>query len=162
MSEERNATQATEKRFSLFGFIGQQSLPENVGSLRRVSKIKYKIMRIVVIGGGIIAWPRRFPPTANISQCRNTVLEKRYGGLHQTGITACSCTAGCTINRVDEGPACGHRNTPNDRFCQQPGSHHEICGKLVVAANSEELPRLRDFLIVPEEWPCWAANAGHE
>src|ERR1022692_5179490 len=30
-------------------------------------------------------------------------------------------------------------------FCQQHSIPHEICGKLVVAATEEELPRLRDL-----------------
>ena len=30
-------------------------------------------------------------------------------------------------------------------FCREHGVAHEICGKLVVAANEDEVPRLRDL-----------------
>jgi (S)-2-hydroxyglutarate dehydrogenase len=104
-------------------------------------------MRIVVIGGGIVglatAWRlgQKFP-AASI-----TVLEKeRAVGQHQSGhnsgVLHCglyykpgSLKARLAVTGIRQMVA----------FCQEHSIPHEVCGKLVVAVKSDEIPRLNDL-----------------
>lgn len=104
--------------------------------------------RIVVIGGGLIGlaaahrWLERFPDDAV------TVLEKenevcRHQSGHNSGVLHCglyykpgSFKARLAVRGIRQMVA----------FCRQHGIPHEICGKLVVAASEDELPRLRELM----------------
>lgn len=104
--------------------------------------------RIVVIGGGLIGlaaahrWLERFPDDAV------TVLEKenevcRHQSGHNSGVLHCglyykpgSLKARLAVRGIRQMVA----------FCRQHGIPHEICGKLVVAASEDELPRLRELM----------------
>jgi L-2-hydroxyglutarate oxidase LhgO len=100
--------------------------------------------RIVVVGGGIIglatAWRlgQRFPDS------RVTVLEKETGVCrHQSGHNSGVLHSGLYYkpgSRKARLAVTGIRQMVS--FCQEYSIPHEICGKIVVATEEEELPRL--------------------
>jgi L-2-hydroxyglutarate oxidase len=104
-------------------------------------------MRIVVIGGGIVGLATAFRLGQTYPNAAVTVLEKENAvGLHQSGhnsgVLHCglyykpgSMKARLAVTGIRQMIA----------FCDEHGIPHEICGKLVVASNKEELPRLRDL-----------------
>lgn len=104
--------------------------------------------RIVVIGGGLVglatAWQlRRLLPEAEL-----TVLEKEPGfGRHQSTHNSGVLHAGLYYK---PGSAKARLAVQGIRqmteFCRSHGVAHEICGKLVVAVNEEEVTRLRTLL----------------
>jgi L-2-hydroxyglutarate oxidase len=104
-------------------------------------------MRIVVIGGGIVGLATAFRLGQTYPNAAVTVLEKESAvGLHQSGhnsgVLHCglyykpgSMKARLAVTGIRQMIA----------FCDEHSIPHDICGKLVVASNEEELPRLRDL-----------------
>src|SRR5271155_5816504 len=104
-------------------------------------------MRITIIGGGIIGLATALRLTQKLPNASLTVLEKEAGvGEHQSGhnsgVLHCglyykpgSLKARLAVTGIRQMIA----------FCQEHGIPHEVCGKLVVAATSEEIPRLNDL-----------------
>src|SRR5690348_1822067 len=101
----------------------------------------------VIIGGGIVGLATAYRLLQRSPDAAVTVLEKEDGvGRHQTGnnsgVLHCglyykpgSVKARLAVNGIRQMVA----------FCQENDIPHEICGKLVVAADNEELPRLDDL-----------------
>src|SRR5690242_20833508 len=101
----------------------------------------------VIVGGGIVGLATAWRLSQRSPDARVTVLEKENSvGKHQTGnnsgVLHCglyykpgSVKARLAVNGIRQMVA----------FCQENGIAHEVCGKLVVAANKEELPRLNDL-----------------
>ena len=103
--------------------------------------------RVIIIGGGLVGLatahklPRRCP------SARVTVLEKEakvcaHQSGHNSGVLHAglyykpgSLKARLAVSGIREMVA----------FCQQHAVPHEICGKLVVAADESELPRLHSL-----------------
>jgi L-2-hydroxyglutarate oxidase len=104
-------------------------------------------MRVTVIGGGIIGLATAFRLGQKLPGASITVLEKEAGvGQHQSGhnsgVLHCglyykpgSIKARLAVTGIRQMIA----------FCQEHGIPHEVCGKLVVAATAEEVPRLNDL-----------------
>jgi L-2-hydroxyglutarate oxidase len=103
--------------------------------------------RIAVIGGGIVGLATAWRLSQRLPDARITVLEKEDAvGRHQTGNNSGvlhsglyyqpgSLKAKLAVSGIRQMVA----------FCQQHDIPHEICGKLVVASDQEELPRLHDL-----------------
>ena len=100
--------------------------------------------RITIIGGGIVGLATAYRLLQKWPGAKVRILEKEDGvGRHQTGNNSGVLHSGLYYKpgsfkarlAVD-----GMRQIV--AFCQENGVPHEICGKLVVAANEEELPRL--------------------
>ena len=103
--------------------------------------------RIIIIGGGIVGLATAFKLARQAPTARITVLEKEDGvGRHQSGhnsgVLHCglyykpgSVKARLAVDGIREMAA----------FCVENQIPHEVCGKLVVAANESEVPRLRDL-----------------
>src|SRR5690349_12213228 len=101
----------------------------------------------VIVGGGIVGLATAYRLGQRFPDARVTVLEKEDAvGRHQTGnnsgVLHCglyykpgSVKARLAVNGIRQMVA----------FCQENGIRHEICGKLVVATEPEELPRLEDL-----------------
>ncbi len=99
---------------------------------------------VVVIGGGVVGLATAYRLGERFPGARITVLEKEDGvGRHQTGhnsgVLHCglyykpgSVKARLAVSGIRQMVA----------FCQENGVPHEVCGKLVVAADETELPRL--------------------
>jgi (S)-2-hydroxyglutarate dehydrogenase len=104
-------------------------------------------MRITIIGGGIIGLATALRLTQKLAGTSVTVLEKEAGvGQHQSGhnsgVLHCglyykpgSLKAKLAVTGIRQMIA----------FCQEHGIAHEVCGKLVVAAKDDEVPRLNDL-----------------
>jgi len=104
--------------------------------------------RITVVGGGIVGLAAAYRIGQRLPDARITVLEKEpQVGLHQSGNNSGVLHAGLyykpgsTKARL---AVCGIRQMI--AFCRENGIAHEVCGKLVVATNDAEVPRLRDLL----------------
>jgi L-2-hydroxyglutarate oxidase len=103
--------------------------------------------RIIVIGGGIVGLATAYKLGRAFPALRITVLDKEAKvGQHQTGNNSGVLHAGLyykpgsakaqlAVTGIQEMVA----------FCREHSVPHEICGKLVVAADESELPRLRNL-----------------
>jgi L-2-hydroxyglutarate oxidase len=101
-------------------------------------------MRITVIGGGIIGLATALRLTQKIPRASITVLEKeaevgQHQSGHNSGVLHCglyyqpgSMKAKLAVTGIRQMIA----------FCDEHGIPHEVCGKLVVAARPDEIPRL--------------------
>ena len=104
-------------------------------------------MRITVIGGGIIGLAAAFRLGQKLPGASITVLEKesevgRHQSGHNSGVLHCglyyqpgSMKAKLAVTGIRQMIA----------FCQEHGIAHDVCGKLVVAASSDQVPRLNDL-----------------
>jgi L-2-hydroxyglutarate oxidase LhgO len=104
-------------------------------------------VRITVIGGGIIGLATALKLGQKLPGASVTVLEKEAGvGQHQSGhnsgVLHCglyykpgSMKARLAVTGIRQMIA----------FCQEHDIPHEVCGKLVVAAKADEIPRLNDL-----------------
>src|SRR5512140_3442352 len=101
--------------------------------------------RVVIIGGGIVGLATAYRLAGRFPGARVCVLEKEPGpGQHQTGhnsgVLHCglyykpgSLKARLAVSGIQEMVA----------FCREHQVPHEICGKLVVATDESEVPRLK-------------------
>ncbi len=103
---------------------------------------------LIVVGGGIVGLAAAYKvlrtrPTANV-----TVLEKESRvGRHQSGHNSGVLHAGLYYapgSLKAQLAVSGIRQMTT--FCREHDVPHEICGKLVVATEQEEVPRLRDLM----------------
>ncbi|MDX2154673.1 MAG: L-2-hydroxyglutarate oxidase [Bryobacteraceae bacterium] len=104
-------------------------------------------MRVLIVGGGIVGLASALRISEALPGAMVTVLEKEAKpGQHQTGhnsgVLHCglyykpgSLKARLAVNGIRQ----------MVEFCREQGIKHEICGKLVVAADEEEIPRLKDL-----------------
>jgi L-2-hydroxyglutarate oxidase len=103
------------------------------------------LRRIVIVGGGIVGLATAYKLGLRMPGFAVTVLEKEDGvGRHQTGnnsgVLHCglyykpgSAKARLAVSGIQEMVA----------FCLGNAVPHEICGKLVVATDESEVPRLK-------------------
>lgn len=103
---------------------------------------------VAIVGGGIVGLATALKLSERFPAAGITVLEKENAvGRHQTGhnsgVLHCglyykpgSIKARLAVNGIRQMVA----------FCQENSVPHDVCGKLVVAADESELPRLRDLL----------------
>jgi L-2-hydroxyglutarate oxidase len=101
--------------------------------------------RVLIVGGGIVGLATAYRLGERFPGARITVLEKEDGvGRHQTGhnsgVLHCglyyqpgSLKARLAVLGIRQMVA----------FCQENGIAHDVCGKLVVAADESEVSRLR-------------------
>jgi len=99
----------------------------------------------LIVGGGIVGLATAYRLSERFPDTRITVLEKENQvGQHQTGhnsgVLHCglyyqpgSVKARLAVSGIRQMVA----------FCQQNAVPHDLCGKLVVAADDSEVPRLR-------------------
>jgi L-2-hydroxyglutarate oxidase len=104
-------------------------------------------MRITIIGGGIIGLATALRLTQKLPSASVTVLEKEAGvGQHQSGHNSGVLHCGLYYkpgSMKAKLAVTGIRQMIE--FCQEHGIPHEVCGKLVVAATGDEIPRLNDL-----------------
>src|SRR5438045_2310648 len=103
--------------------------------------------RIIIIGGGIVGLATAFKLGRRRPEARITVLEKetapgQHQSRHNSGVLHCglyykpgSARARLAVSGIQE----------MIDFCREHGIPHDVCGKLVVAADESELPRLHDL-----------------
>ncbi|HUI79886.1 MAG TPA: L-2-hydroxyglutarate oxidase [Bryobacteraceae bacterium] len=100
---------------------------------------------VIVIGGGIVGLATAYRLSERFPGARITVLEKesqvgRHQTGHNSGVLHCGLyyKPGSVKARL---AVTGIRQMVE--FCREHAIPHEVCGKLVVAADETELPRLR-------------------
>jgi (S)-2-hydroxyglutarate dehydrogenase len=103
---------------------------------------------VIVIGGGIVGLATAYRLHERMPAARITLLEKEAGvARHQTGNNSGVLHSGLYYK---PGSAKARLAVSGIRqmvaFCQQQGVAHEVCGKLVVAASDDEVPRLHALL----------------
>src|SRR4051794_38013468 len=99
----------------------------------------------MIVGGGVVGLATAYRLRERAPDTRILLLEKEEGvGRHQTGhnsgVLHCGLyyKPGTTKARL---AVAGIRQMVE--FCRENAVPHEVCGKLVVAANDAEVPRLR-------------------
>jgi (S)-2-hydroxyglutarate dehydrogenase len=104
-------------------------------------------MQITIIGGGIVGLATALRLTQKLPSASITVLEKEDGvGQHQSGHNSGVLHCGLYYkpgSMKAKLAVTGIRQMIG--FCQEHGIPHEVCGKLVVAARHDEIPRLNDL-----------------
>jgi (S)-2-hydroxyglutarate dehydrogenase len=103
--------------------------------------------QVLIVGGGIVGLATACRLSERFPGARVTVLEKENAvGRHQTGHNSGVLHCGLYYK---PGSAKARLAVTGIRqmvaFCQENGIPHEICGKLVVAADETEVARLRDL-----------------
>ncbi len=105
-------------------------------------------MKFVVIGGGLVGLAtalelRRFSAGAEIQLLEKEGQVGRHQSTHNSGVLHAglyykpgSLKARLAVSGIRRMVA----------FCEQHGIAHDICGKLVIATNAEEIVRLRTLL----------------
>ena len=118
---------------------------------RWVNRISFELnpssKRVAIIGGGIVGLATAHQLGRSFPALRITVLEKEAEvGRHQTGNNSGVLHAGLYYK---PGSSKARLAVSGIRemiaFCREHGVAHEVCGKLVVAVDETELPRLRDL-----------------
>lgn len=102
---------------------------------------------VTVIGGGIVGLATAYRLGERFPAAEITVLEKeKEVGRHQSGNNSGVLHAGIYYKPGSAKARLAVRGIRQMiEFCRQHSIPHEVCGKLVVASNEEELPRLRDL-----------------
>jgi L-2-hydroxyglutarate oxidase len=103
--------------------------------------------RIIIIGGGIVGLATALKLAQRCPSARVTVLEKEDAvGRHQTGNNSGVLHAGLYYKPGSTKALLAVSGIQKMvAFCREHDIPHEICGKLVVATNESELPRLHDL-----------------
>lgn len=103
------------------------------------------VKRIVVVGGGIVGLATAWRLQQRLPGASVTLLEKEDGvGRHQSGHNSGVLHCGLYYkpgSRRARLAVTGIRQMTE--FCAEHSIAHEICGKLVVATEPEEVPRLQ-------------------
>jgi L-2-hydroxyglutarate oxidase len=103
---------------------------------------------IAVIGGGIVGLSFAMQATEQFPHLRIVVLEKEAGvARHQTGHNSGVIHSGVYYKAGSlKARFCVAGAHEMVEFCSRHGVRYEICGKLIVATNSEEATRLDELL----------------
>src|SRR5271154_224553 len=103
---------------------------------------------VVVVGGGIVGLATAFRLLESRPQLKILLLEKESKlAAHQTGNNSGVLHSGLYYKPGSEKAklsVSGLRQMT--AFCRENGIAHEICGKIVVATEQDELPRLENLL----------------
>jgi (S)-2-hydroxyglutarate dehydrogenase len=101
----------------------------------------------VIVGGGIVGLATALALLAARPGASLAVLEKEPAlASHQTGRNSGVIHAGLYYKPGSlKALACARGRTMLERFCEENGVPFERCGKLVVATNAEEVPRLDEL-----------------
>ena len=102
---------------------------------------------IAVIGGGIVGLSFAMQAVEQFPHLRLLILEKEAGvARHQTGHNSGVIHSGVYYKPGSlKARLCVEGAREMVEFCGRNGIPHEVCGKLIVAANTEEAGRLEDL-----------------
>ncbi len=102
---------------------------------------------MLIVGGGIVGLATAFRLSQRLPGAEITVVEKESSvGRHQTGHNSGVLHSGLYYKPGSLKARLAVRGIRQMvEFCREHSIPHEICGKLVVAADGAELPGLRDL-----------------
>ncbi|NLU76382.1 L-2-hydroxyglutarate oxidase [Streptomyces sp. HNM0575] len=126
----------------------QEPVPASPGGSRRARSRPGYDCDVVIVGGGIVGLSTAYAITRAAPGTRVVVLEKEHGpARHQTGRNSGVIHSGIYYRPGSlkarfavEGAA------EMVDFCAEHGIPHEVTGKLIVATEREELPRLHALI----------------
>ena len=106
--------------------------------------IRMMRMRVTVVGGGIVGLATAFRLQQRLPDARVTILEKeRAVALHQSSHNSGVLHCGLYYKPGSRRARLAVRGIRQMvEFCQTHGIPHDVCGKVVVAATEDEVPRL--------------------
>ncbi|GIW91429.1 MAG: hydroxyglutarate oxidase [Pirellulaceae bacterium] len=101
--------------------------------------------KIVIIGGGIVGLATAYQITNRLPNLVPIVLEKEPDvGMHQSGHNSGVLHSGIYYKPGSlKATNCREGKRMMEQFCQENGVPYEICGKVIVAVDDEEVPRLK-------------------
>jgi L-2-hydroxyglutarate oxidase LhgO len=104
--------------------------------------------KVAIIGGGIIGMATAFRLLERLPSTKVVVLEKEAGpARHQTGNNSGVLHCGLYYKPGSQKAKLAVQGIRRMvEFCESHAVPHEICGKLVVATEPEEIPRLHALL----------------
>ncbi len=99
---------------------------------------------LIVVGGGIVGLATALSATDRFPGCRVVVLEKEARlAFHQTGNNSGVLHSGLYYKPGSlKATYCRDGNVALRAFCDEHDIKYEVCGKVVVATDAAELPRL--------------------
>jgi (S)-2-hydroxyglutarate dehydrogenase len=106
------------------------------------------MMKVAIAGAGIVGLATAHQIVCRFPHVQVLVLEKESGpAQHQTGNNSGVLHCGLYYKPGSQKAKLAVQGIRRMvEFCEQHGVSHEICGKLVVATEPEEVPRLRALL----------------
>lgn len=102
---------------------------------------------ICIIGGGIVGLATAYQLSKKHPKLKLAVLEKETSlAQHQTGHNSGVLHTGIyykpgSLKAIN----CRNGKKAMEQFCKEHGIDHELCGKIIVALNEEEVPRLQNI-----------------
>lgn len=108
---------------------------------------------IAIAGGGIVGLSTALALTSKFPDARIVLVEKEDAfALHQTGRNSGVIHSGIYYKPGSyKAFFCRTGNVTMVRFCQEHGIPYDICGKVIVATNVEELPALHRLHVRAQE-----------
>ena len=100
-----------------------------------------------IIGGGIVGLSTGMALGKSYPNARILVLEKESNwAFHQTGNNSGVIHSGVYYKPGSfKAKFCRDGSRSMVEFCQEHGIDHDVCGKVIVATNAQELPRLESL-----------------
>jgi len=102
---------------------------------------------ICIIGGGIVGLATAYQLSKKNPKLKLAVLEKETSlAKHQTGHNSGVLHTGIyykpgSLKAIN----CRNGKKAMEQFCKEQGIEHELCGKIIVALNDEEIPRMQNI-----------------
>ena len=102
---------------------------------------------ICIIGGGIVGLATAYQLSKKHPKLKLAVLEKETSlAKHQTGHNSGVLHTGIyykpgSLKAIN----CRNGKKAMEQFCKEEGIEHELCGKIIVALNDEEIPRMQNI-----------------
>ena len=99
---------------------------------------------VIVVGGGIVGLATAWQITQRFSDCSVTILEKESQvGSHQSGHNSGVLHSGIYYKPGSlRAENCRAGKLAMEQFCGEEGIPFDICGKVIVAVDESEIPRL--------------------
>jgi L-2-hydroxyglutarate oxidase len=102
---------------------------------------------ICIVGGGIVGLATAYQLSKKYPKRKLAVLEKETSlAKHQTGHNSGVLHTGIyykpgSLKAIN----CRNGKKAMEQFCKEQGIDHELCGKIIVALNDDEVPRMQNI-----------------
>src|ERR1700733_4957938 len=105
------------------------------------------LYNVIIVGGGIVGLAVALEITRRFPQFRLLLLEKEERvGRHQSGHNSGVIHSGVYYKPGSlKAKLCVTGAAAMVEFCREQGIAHQICGKVIVATQEEEFPRLEEL-----------------